>query len=281
MEIDTASAVAPPVPDANVAPTTEQADADVQKTGNEADSSPAVPDTDDFTKAAKGLSKRVDELTRNWREEQRRSQELMALLQQRQESKPEAPAETPKPRTLADFDYDEAKYQSHLFEQAEQRAVAAAEKRLKTEQDREVAHRRKSAFAQRETDFAKDLEDYHEIKMDQTLPISPAMADTIEESDEGPALIYFLGKNRGVAAKIAQLSPLGAAREIGRIEERLQNERKAAKEAKSVVTKAPPPAPKIEGSHAVIDASPDSPESDKLSIEDWVKKRNKQLARRK
>lgn len=225
-----------------------------------AESAPAKVDPidPDFVSDIENVQKKFNKLTEHRRSAERRLQDLeqqnRSLLQilERDRSEPAPQREQPapsaegKPKTLADFDYDEGKYQAHLFEQAEQRAVAAAEKRLKSQQDTDTRTRRKSAFSEREAAFAKDLIDYHEVTRDPTLPITPVIAEAVEESEEGPALAYYLGKNRAVVEKIAQLSPLAAARELGRIEERLVSERKAAKAAKALVSRAPPPTPKIE-----------------------------------
>jgi hypothetical protein len=250
-----------------------------------AESSTAEETTEESAEPAKkpsdgGFQRRISELTRNYRETERERdylrQELERLRTQPvQKSEPE-----PAGKSLADFDYDERKYQSYLFSQAEQRAVQAAEKRLKEESERASTQRRQSEFARREEKFAKGVEDYHEVTRSEALPITPAMSEVIAESDEGPALAYYLGKNLPIAESIARLSPLAAARELGRIEAKLLAERAAAK--KPQVSKAPPPPPKIEGAgDGSTKVSPDSPDSDKLSTSEWMKAREKQLNRKR
>jgi hypothetical protein len=235
-----------------------------------ADPSPAVESDD----KPKGVGKRIDELTRNWREAERREAALLALLQQR--AQPEAPSKPADdtPKTLADFDYDENKYREHVYSQVEKRAADAAKRELTAAQEREAAERRKSSFASRSAEFAKTVEDYDEVVSNPRLHISPDMAEVIQESDDGPALAFYLGKNPDVADKIAQLPPKAAARELGKIEARLAYEREKAKPEK--VSKAPPPPPKVEGSDAVVDKDPDQ-----MSTDEWVKWRNKQLKKRK
>lgn len=258
-------AVDTPAPDANVP--------DVE---NVADPSTA-PDAGQ----PKGVGKRIDELTRNWREAERREATLLELLRQRD---PQPRQENPKPaeeklKTLADFEYDDAKYQSYIFDQAEKRSVEAARRELSAERERETATQRKASFVSRSTEFAKTVEDYDSVVRNPRLHINADMAEVIEDSDDGPALAYHLGKNPDVADRIAQLPPKAAARELGKIEARLAFEREKAKPEK--VSKAPPPPPKVEGTESSTgNVKPDDPDSDKLSDDEWARRRNKQVARR-
>lgn len=255
-------AVDTPAPDANAIPEVESVAAP----------SPAVTDADD---KPKGVGKRIDELTRNWREAERREAQLLELLKQRDQPRQEAPKHVDeKPKTLADFEYDEGKFQSYIFEQAEKRSVEAAKRELQQAQERETAERRKSSFTARQSEFAKTVEDYDEVVRNPRLPITQAMADVIQESDDGPALAYHLGKNPDIAEKIAMLPPIAAARELGKIEARLAYERERAKE-KPVVSKAPPPPPKVDASQPAIEKDPDE-----MSTDEWLKWRQKQLRKK-
>ena len=77
-----------------------------------------------------------------------------------------------------------------------------------------------------------------------------------------------------MSANISEMSPQRQAIELGRIEERLISQ----KSNKPVISNAPKPAATIKAkSNQSITV--DSPDSDKLSIEEWVKRRNKQLHR--
>jgi len=242
-EVDVAAttAAAPPVADAN---------------GNEppksAESAPAVNHPDEEThKVIEPVQKRIDELTRRrydaerdrdyWREQ--------AMRAQPPPPKPDPVVESPAGKTLADFAYDEAKYQAHLFGEARKQAVQAAREELTKEQQTVTHTERVAAHQEREADYAKDLPDYFEIA--HYAPISGPMAETIMESQNGPAIAYHLGKNPRIAAQIARLPPLQQAREIGRIEATLSVKPKAP-----TVSAAPPPAPKIAGSDAKVDKDP-------------------------
>lgn len=243
-----------------------------------AESAPAVtnPDENDAEVIAP-VQKRIDELTRK-RYEAQRDAEYWREQALRAQSKPE-PA-TPKPeeprpagKKLADFGYDEEKYQDYLFEQAEQRASRAAEAVLSRKQEESARIHNITAHKAREAKFAKEVPDYFEVA--HYAPITESMAQMVMESDRSAELAYHLGKNPEVAAKIAQLSPMQQARELGRLEAKLSDRPKPP-----VVSNAPPPAPRLEGK-STTPIEPDSPESDKrLSADEWRKRREKQLGRR-
>lgn len=263
----------PSAPDANASDAVEET-----TTAAPAESSTAVTEPDESEHPRKGVQKRLDELTRNWREAERREQALLAIIREREAKETAAPEPIANPKTLADFDFDESKYQAHLIAEVERRAVAAAERKLRETEERSTAERRASGFRQRSAEFAKTVEDYESTVYDQSLPITQAMAEVIQESDDGPAIAYHLGKNPEVAAKIAQLPPIAAAREIGRIEARLEYERARAKE-KPAVSSAPAPTPKIDGTEPGLTVKAGDPESEKLSMNDWMRRREKELRR--
>jgi hypothetical protein len=50
------------------------------------------------------------------------------------------------------------------------------------------------------------------------------MAETIQSSDIGPELAYYLGSNPKDAERISRMTPLGQAKEIGKIEAKLAAE---------------------------------------------------------
>lgn len=248
-----------------------------------AESAPApekAPEQDGFTK-------RIDELTKNWRETERRAEEAardaqywrdQALRAQQPQPQPAKPVEQAV-KTLADFEYDDVKYQSYLFEQAESRAVKAAEKRLREQQETDAKERRRTEFARREAEFEKANPDYRSKTRSPSFPVSDAMAEVFAESEEGPAVAFYLANNAGLAEQISKLPPLAAARELGRIEAKLIAAReKAAK----TVSDAPPPPPKVESvDPGNVSAKPDDPDSDKLSDSEWLRRRNKQVERRR
>ena len=77
--------------------------------------------------------------------------------------------------------------------------------------------------------------DFATVVYSDKVQINQAMTEVIQSSDKGADLAYYLGSHRDVSAKIAQMPPLAAARELGRIEANL-----SAPKPRNA-TKAPPP----------------------------------------
>lgn len=236
---------------------------------------------------------KLDRQTRNWRalERDRDHWREMALRMQPPSQQPPAPREAPPAnadqlKQLSDFEYDEGKYQRYLHDTLRssitEEVRAAIRTEISGERERQESERRRSSFRSRETEFAKTVNDYEDVARDRNLAISPDMADVIQESDDGPALLYHLGKNPDIAEKIAQLPAKAAARELGKIEARLAFERERAAEAKKKVSEAPPPPSRVEGADpGSLNVKPGDADSDKLSDEEWTRRRNKQIAKQR
>ena len=257
----------------------------------EADPTPAGQDqTDKADPNVTANGEKLDRQSRNWRalERDRDHWREMAMRQPSQQpapAEPKPPATADQLKTLKDFEYDDVGYQKYLHDTLrtsiteEMRAAVRSE--LSTERERDESQRRASTFRNRETEFAKTVKDYDDVTRDRDLAISPDMVKVIRRSDDGPALLYHLGKNPEIAEKIAQLPLEAAALELGRIEGRLAYERERVAEAKKKVSEAPPPASRVEGSDpGSLNVKPDDADSDKLSDEEWSRRRKKQLERR-
>jgi len=271
---ETVQAVDTPASDANVTPEVVQPDGEVQQTENAAEPSPAPNDAEELATRAKGVGKRIDELTRNWREAERREQALLSLLQQSKQPEPK-PEVTLPGKTLADFEYSEEKYNSYVRDQFKQEALNAAREEVRAERERSEQSRLLAEFRTKESKFSALTPDYAEVA--HFAPISESVAGLIMEMDEGPMLAYHLGKHPELAQKFNNLPERRVAMELGRLEAKLGAER--AKPVK--LTGAPPPVPKIEANEAVLSASPDSPDSDQMSDAEWVRARNRQEAKRR
>ena len=100
--------------------------------------------------------------------------------------------------------------------------------------------------------------DFDAVALSNEVPISQAMGEIIKTSDVGADVAYFLGQNRALAAQIAQLQPVEAARAIGRIEASLSQPKPRTE------TNAPPPISPVRGSAGA------SLNADKLSMEDYI-----------
>lgn len=263
-----------PGADASPEPEAETAEAEAEPVEpkaeeSEGESPPPVEQNDD--EKSNPFQERIDKLTENWRKTERALNDLEKENDELRKKVTEIPS-TEEVKTLADFDYDDKAYQSYLFDAAEKRGEAAAERVLSKQAvrpDESVEKFEKSAQA-----FAKEHDDYYEVTQDRTLRISEPMAEVIRMSEVGPEMAYHLGKNPDVAKEISQMSDAAAGRELALLETKLQ-----AKQPKKVSKAPPPPPANIGGGEPGQKVSTTDPKSDELSDAEWFKREEKRLAK--
>lgn len=140
----------------------------------------------------------------------------------------------------------------------------------KEESEKRATQEKVTTYSERANKAREVHPDFDEV-VDQDLPVSKAMMESIIDSELGAEIAYHLGKNPNEALRISQLSPLSAAREIGKLEAKLTPQEKPEIEQPS---KAPKPATPVKGTSTATSAP-----SDNDSMSDWLAKRNKQLRR--
>ena len=196
---------------------------------------------------------RIDKLTKRFRESERTAQSLQEANAELQKKLDETP-QVREVKSLADFDYDEDKYREYVFHEAESRAEDVALRTVKgfTETERKASVEEK--FADREKVFAETVKDYDAVLhvYDGSLKISPGMAAEIRESDIGPEVAYYLGKNPDISAEISRLPDRTAVRRMIALEDDIQSEK--AKQSNKV-SKAPPPPSTLGGTEPGIRGS--------------------------
>jgi len=201
-----------------------------------------------------------------WREQALKSQ----YLKQVENVEPEPV------KTLEDFGYDETKYQQHLFDQARKGAIEEAKRVLKEEMKQESVSKRMSEFNKRMEKYSETVDDFDDVVRNESLSISQTMADVASGMENGPEVLYYLGNNPDLAYEISQLPPSMTGREMGRIEATLAAKAKSGEK----VSKAPTPPPKIAGADGKVNINPSTVDSDKMSTDEWMKRRNKQVMRK-
>jgi hypothetical protein len=268
-----------PVEDAPVSPETQAADsspAPVEVPAIADDAGTERPRDEEGKFISPKAQKRIDELTWKSHEAERQAEywRQQALQPQQPPPKAEEPVKLP---TLESVGYDESKYQAALIEYATKQAEQVVERRLTEAEQKRAEQARMESFATRQREFAKATPDFEDrVLRDPTLPITAAMRDVILDSPAGPELAYHLATNREQAEQIARLPAHLAALEMGRIEGRLSALKEAAK--RPVISKAPPPPPKVEDVDTPLAGMKASdPESDKLSMKDWMERRTKEV----
>ena len=176
----------------------------------------------------------VDETTKTFTQEELDAAVSKRLARERRkwEREQAAPrADTPSDTTgwtVEDFGSPEA-YAEAL---AEVKARQLVEAREAERQQSEVFN----VYYDREEAARDKYDDFDQVAYNQNLPVTDTMAQAIMASDAGPDVLYWLGANPQDAARIARLSPVQQAKEIGRIEATLGSSPPVRK-----TTTAPPP----------------------------------------
>jgi hypothetical protein len=80
------------------------------------------------------------------------------------------------------------------------------------------------SYHEKEEDARGRYEDFEQVAYNPKLPITDVMAQTIQAADNGPDIAYYLGTNPKEAGRIAQLTPILQAKEIGRLEAKVASE---------------------------------------------------------
>ena len=273
-------AVAEVVEEEIVEDVVEEVKDDIEDDLDEADAEPEEAETADSEEVAKeepepeesspskkddGFQKRIDELTTRFYNEKQRADTYQQQLDEA--AKVTTPTEPGK--TLADFEYDEAQFATYLTDQAKIEAKADVERNAQQERTMQ----RRAEFEMKEASFATTTDDYQVVTRNPALPITAAIVETLQSAEKGPEVLYYLGKHPDIAASLSQMSPLDAARELGKIEAT-----KLVKPEPSI-TNTPKPVPKIKAADTgAVRIRSDSPESDKLSDKEWLKRETKRLA---
>lgn len=181
--------------------------------------------------------------------EARMLREQIAKLEA-QRSPPPADAEPKR----EDFDSLETYLEARADHRATQAASKVIEKDRTERQARETQARTVDAdkrvaqeWEAREKAFRNDAKDYDDVV---PLFVESELSDldlsarrAILESDKGPAILYYLGKNEAEAERIAKLSPARQAAEIGKLEDKITPAKKT--------TTAPAPVSSVKGRSAL------------------------------
>ena len=201
----------------------------------------------------KGVQKRIDRAVRQKYEAEARAkmlEERVAAMEARQtvpqQQQRQSDDQEPRIDNFDNFDQYVAAKAEYIARKQIESTLTEREKRQQAE--REATERAKTveSWNKRIAAATAEMPDFEEVLASSDVPMTPPMQQAIMESDIGPKLAYYLANNPDEAEKIASMSPIGAIRTLGRIEERLSNSKPAVK-----TTDAPPPIKPIGASAAV------------------------------
>ena len=184
--------------------------------------------------------------------------ETTAVIQPEENTTPETPAEQEATKTFTQEELDaivgkrlareqrkwEREQQQRLAEQEAKRnppadlypedfvsaddyAEALAERKAEELLARREAARQQAelldAYHEREEQARDKYDDFEQVAYNPNLPVTEAMAQSIQASDIGPDVLYYLGSNPNEAARISRMSPILQAKEIGKVEASLMS----------------------------------------------------------
>ncbi len=231
-----------PEPVATAAPVSEEVNAPENESTEQATKTFTQEELDAI------VGKRLAREQRKWEREQARKAAEM---------QPRAPAELPPPEEFESVDaYAEAL--------ATRKAEELLAKRDAERQRAEMVE----VYQEREEEARNKYEDFEQVAYNPNLRITTVMAETIQASDIGPDVAYFLGSNPKEADRISRLSPFLQAKEIGKIEAKLADNPAPIRKT----TSAPPPINPVKGSGSgttTLDTT--DPRSTKsMSTSEWI-----------
>jgi hypothetical protein len=236
-EVDSA-----PAPEATAAPENAQNAPEVAENQPE-----QTPEEKKFTQAEIDviISKRLAREQRKWDREQKLRAETPALS-----------AESPQRENFASPEaFAEAL--------AERKVVELLAKREAEKQQAEILE----TYHEREEEIRNKYEDFEQVAYNPRLPITQVMAETIQASDIGPEVAYYLGSNPKEADRIAKLSLFLQAKEIGKIEAKLADN-PPVKKSSSAPTPITPVIPR--GGNARVLDTTDPRSIKEMSTSEWI-----------
>lgn len=196
------------------------------------------------------IGKRLAREQRKWEREQQR------IASEAQAVKAAPPTDLPP---VDQFESPEAYAEALAYRKAEELLA-------QREQARQQAALLES-YHEKEEQARDKYEDFEQVAYNPNLRITEVMAQTIQASDIGPDVAYFLGANPKEADRISRLSPYLQAKEIGKIEAKLSDNPPAKK-----TTSAPAPiAPVTARTTGGTSYDTTDPRSTKnMSVSEWI-----------
>jgi len=243
----------------------------------------------------------MDETVPNLAEVPAPELEATAAIQPEENTTPETPAEQEASKTFSQEELDaivgkrlareqrkwERDQQQRLAEQAaraapadvypedyastDDYAEALAERKAEELLARREAARQQAelqgAYHDREEAARDKYDDFEQVAYNPNLPVTEFMAQSIQASDIGPDVLYYLGSNPKEADRIARLAPILQAKEIGKLEASLSSNPPVKRTSTAPAPIAPVTA-RTSGSPAFDTTDPRSVKS--MSTSDWI-----------
>jgi hypothetical protein len=163
----------------------------------------------------------VEKATKELREENKKLAERLAALEGKKPETAQPKIQAPKREDFAtDAEYEEAMFDYRYKVRRAKEDADAAQNAQQT--------RLKENFENYQTaveTFKDEHDDWDEV-VNQQLPIHESVYLAIIEQENGPQVTYYLGKHPDFARRLAEMTPLSAVMEVGRLADRLKGGQK-------------------------------------------------------
>jgi hypothetical protein len=237
-------------------------------------------------KKKSGFKKRIDKLNAKVSEKDREVEFWKAkALEREKAAASDKPRET-KTETKADTTGkpDPDKYASHeeyieALADWKYEQKRSSEKREEQEKSVKKSHDDKVAAHQKKVlEFAKKHDDFQERWNEaiEGAPASLAVYESILDSEVGPELMDELSKDKELYVKIASMPAMQAAKEIGKIEDRIIKAQTPSGKQEKTKTKAPAPINPVGSGRSAAARDINDPD---VPYQEWKKMREAQLTR--
>ena len=169
-----------------------------------------------------------------------------------------AAKQSPAP-LLEDADTPEAYAEALAYQKAEQ---ILYEREVQRQQAETL-----DSYRDREEEARDKYEDFEQVAYNPNLRITEVMAQTIQASEIGPDVAYFLGANPKEADRISKLQPILQAKEIGKLEAKLADN-PVVKKTTSAPTPIAPVTARSSGAPSYDTTDPRSVKT--MSTSEWI-----------
>jgi len=123
------------------------------------------------------------------------------------------------------------------------------------------------SYRDREEEARDKYEDFEQVAYNPNLRITEVMAQSIQASEIGPDVAYFLGANPKEADRISKLQPILQAKEIGKLEAKLADN-PVVKKTTSAPTPIAPVTARSSGAPSYDTTDPRSVKT--MSTSEWI-----------
>ena len=220
-------------------------------------------------KKAEQAAREAEEKATYWRRQKAQERADYFRGQQKPPETPTTPAQSGPPKVDDFDDYNDFVRAQADFAVEQKKRQWDAEQAQKAEN--EARQQKMANLQERINEGFTKYDDFEEIAMDQTVPITPAVMEILAESEAPADVAYYLGKNRTQAIAISRMTPTAAARAIAKIEAEISaNPAPPPKKT----TSAPPPIKPLGSGPAAITKDPR-----KMSQAEYEEYRRQQGAR--